>query len=155
VALDGEAVAFIGPSGAGKSTACRHVVGGVPFSVDRLALLPATAARPWLAHPVPGGSASERELAASARWLPLRAVLRVQASALGSRLEACPAAIAVLLARESAFQLGQGSAAELALLGSLERLIRDVGVQRLHVQLGHDLEPLLPARRPHANEGIT
>jgi hypothetical protein len=147
VALDGGALAFIGPSGAGKSTACEHVRGGEPFAVDRLVLLPAPAgsASPWLAHPLPGGTPRQGELGSAARWLPLTAVLRVQPSSAGSRLEPCSPALAVLLARESSFQLGRGADAERAHLATLEQLVRDVGVARLHVRLGSDLTQLLRA----------
>jgi hypothetical protein len=148
VVLDGGALAFIGPSGAGKSTACQHVSGGEPFAVDRLVLLPwpVENTSQWLAHPLPGGTPRPGELGSAARWLPLRAVLRVHKSTHGSRLEPCSAALAVLLARESTFQLGRAPAAERSLLGTLDRLVRDVGLARLHVQLGSDLTPLLRAR---------
>jgi hypothetical protein len=149
VALDGGAFAFIGPSGAGKSTACGLVRAAEPFAVDRLVLLPAPAgcASPWLAHPLPGGTPRPRELGSAARWLPLRGLLRVQPSSDGSRLEACSLPRAVLLARESTFQLGRGAEAERAHLATLERLVRDVGVARLHVRLGSDLTELLRASR--------
>jgi hypothetical protein len=148
VELDGGALAFIGPSGAGKSTACDHVRGAEPFAVDRLVLLPAPtgSATPWLAHPLPGGSPRPGELGSAPRWLPLCAVLRVHPSSSGSRFEPCPAALAVLLARESAFQLGSGPEPERALLATLERLGREVSIARLHVQLGQDLTPLLRTR---------
>lgn len=156
VVLRDEVIAFVGPSGAGKSTACGHVSGAVPFSVDRLALLPSSAptargAGGWLGHPLPGGSDPGL---AGARWLPLRAVLRVQPSPTASRRETCPPALGVLLARESTFQLGRGAAAELATLGSLEQLVRDVDVGRLHVRLGSDLEPLLRAGSSRAREEL-
>lgn len=145
VALDGGAFAFIGPSGAGKSTACGQVSGAEPFAVDRLVLLPSAAcgASPWLAHPLPGGTPRPDELGSAARWLPLRALLRVQRSSAGCRLEPCSPALAVLLARESSFQLGRGADAERAHLETLERLVREVGVARLHVELGADMTELL------------
>ena len=157
ISLDGGAIAFIGPSGAGKSTASRHVSAGKHFSVDRLALLPGArgGSAPWLAHPLPGGSARDDAQGVAPGWLPLRALLRVHPSPLGSRIEACPPALAVLLARESAFQLGRGAGAESALLGTLEQLARDVGVDRLHVRLGTDLTSLLRARGSRAEEETT
>lgn len=148
VALDGGAFAFIGPSGAGKSTACDHVRGGEPFAVDRLVLLPAAAgsASPWLAHPLPGGTPRPGELGSAARWLPLRALLRVHHCRAGSELEPCAAALAVMIARESTFQLGRAADAEREHLATLERLVRDVGVARLRVRLGSDLTALLRGR---------
>jgi hypothetical protein len=149
VELGSGVAAFVGPSGAGKSTACRHIEGCPLFSADALAFIPAPSENPplpmWLSHPLPGGTRPVPDMTSAVRrWLPLRAVVRVQRSVDGEThvRDAAPAA-AVALLRESAFQMGLGRSAEHELLAGLEGLSRAVRMGRLQLSLGTSLNPIL------------
>ncbi len=146
-------VAFIGPSGAGKSTACRHLRGAKPFSIDRLAVLPARAPgereaspsrRAWLAAPLPGGTGisppSER---GAAHGRPLALVLRVRHAKEQTALAECARIDAVATLRACAFHAGADARTELELLARLEQLAKDVPVAQLQLLLGTELEPVL------------
>jgi len=160
VALPFGVVAFIGPSGAGKSTACRHVDGAKPFSIDRLAVVPNPAATTsgtrWLAAPLPGGTglASPSELGSvspdvspdSAAASPLAMVLRVQRAEAGAWLTECSRLQALTTLRASSFHASARAESELELLARLERLAEAVPVANVHLSLGASLEPLLRER---------
>lgn len=148
VELAGGVVAFVGPSGAGKSTACEHVVGARQFSLDRLAVVPAPSAAGvsagWMAHPLPGGTRSQRGLPdAISLGRPLLAVLGVHKAPSGCELSVCARGQAVALLRAAAFHANRQPGAELELLAHLERLARELPVGGLHLSLGTSLEPLL------------
>jgi hypothetical protein len=141
-------VAFVGPSGAGKSTACEHVVGARQFSVDRLAVAPVKrpgqARTRWVAHPLPGGTPSERGLPASiSLGQPLCAILAVHKAPRGWALRNASETQAVARLRASAFHANPGPGAELELLDHLNRLAREVRVADLELSLGTSLEPIL------------
>lgn len=140
-------VAFVGPSGAGKSTACEHVVGGRHFSLDRLAVAPeadARSTRRWVAHPLPGGTPSDKSLPPSvALGRPLLAVLEIHKAPDGCELKMCSKSRAVALLRASAFHANRRRDVEIELLCHLERLAREVPVAELHLSLGTSLEPIL------------
>jgi hypothetical protein len=149
----GGVVAFVGPSGAGKSTACRHMQEEPTFSIDRIAILPRHCestsgsetpprSRTWYAYPLYGGTSIDPDKPRVApRWSPLRAVLRVQHAKGEARLEACSAAAAVALLRESVFHGGPGVKVEQEVLERLEHLASAVPVGRVHFGLGPSLTP--------------
>lgn len=141
-------VAFVGRSGAGKSTACEHVNGARQFSLDRLAVVPAVSRQVghagWMAHPLPGGTRSERGLPDSVPLgRPLRAILGVHKAASGCELSRCATDRAVAMLRAAAFHANRQPGAELELLAHLERLARELPVGNLHLSLGTSLEPIL------------
>lgn len=148
VELEAGVVAFVGPSGAGKSTACEHVLGARQFSLDRLAVAPLVLRdgqrAGWVAHPLPGGTRSERGLPdAVSLGRPLRAILAVRKAAQGCELEPCADGQAVAVLRAAAFHGHRQPEAELELLGHLERLAGELPVANLHLSLGTSLAPLL------------
>jgi hypothetical protein len=146
-------VAFIGPSGAGKSTACRHLSGAKPFSIDRMAALPARApgecdarlaGKAWVAAPLPGGTGiSPPSEPGAARGKPLALVLRVRHAKEQTSLFDCARVEAVSALRACAFHAGADARTEIELLARLEQLASDVPVANLHLLLGTELEPVL------------
>lgn len=142
VELGGRAIAFVGPSGAGKSTACRHVAGAYSFTLDRLAVAPASSG--WVACPLPGGKGWEDAVERSGHSLmPLAAVLRVMHSESGPQIGSCPRHRGVAILRQAAFHGDRSPAAELQLLEALEGLAARVPVGTLRFALGDELGPAI------------
>ena len=140
VEIAGRAVAFLGPSGAGKSTAVRLSAPLRCVAEDHVALVPTPGG--WFLWAMPGGTPSGA--AASSRIvMPLAGLARIRQGRGRVTLTPLSGSDALFAIREAVESDDCSVEAEVARLGAVDRLAREVEVAAIHTVPGEVLGPTL------------